>query len=70
MNRQMLTNSIKETIRITDAEESLKEDVKKKCKDNADFADIEARRTFNDKEMTALIIKYLHGFNHCKTREN
>ena len=53
----MLTNSIKERVRMIDAEESLKSYARKKCKCNADFIDVEARRTFNNKEITALMIK-------------
>ena len=63
------TNSVKEAVRIADAESSLEEYIKEKYKHNADFVDIEARRAFNSKEVTASIIKCSHSFNHYGVRE-
>lgn len=63
------TNSVKEAIRIVDAEKSLEDYVKVKYKYHHDFIDLEARRTFNSKEVTPSIIKCAHGFNHYGVRD-
>ena len=60
---------MKEAVRIVDVENSLKEYVKIKYKYNANFVDVEARRTFNSKEVTASVIKCSHSFNHYRVRE-
>ena len=68
INRTLSTNSVKEAIRIVDAENALIE-YKGKCKHNANFIDLEARRAFNSKEVTLPVVKCTHGFNHYCVRD-
>ena len=69
VNGNMSTNSVKETMRNIDAEKSLTDHVKIKCKHQADFIDLEARRAFNNKDVTPSVIKCTHGFNHYGVRD-
>ena len=69
MNGDMSTNSVKETIRNIDAEKSLADYVRSKYKHQADFIDSEARRAFNNKDVTPSVIKCARGFNHCGARD-
>ena len=62
------TNSVKEAIRIVDSKKSLEAYVKNKCKHNANFVDLEVRRDFNSKDVTASIIKCAHRCNHYGVR--
>ena len=70
INGTLLTNLIKEAIRITDPENSLIECIKAKCKHNANFIDLEARRVFNSKDITVVIVKCTHGFNRCRVKHD
>ena len=66
---KIVTNSIKEAIRIADASTSFKEYVKEKHKHNADVIDVKARDVFQNKRVTASMIACSHGFNHYGERD-
>ena len=68
VNSETSTNSVKETVRIIDAKDLLKEHVKGKFKHNVEFLDIEAQRVLNDEEVTASVIKCLCRCNHFGVR--
>ena len=59
----MSANSVKEAVRIVDAEHSLEDYVKLKCKHDAKFFNIELTRAFISKEAIASVIKCVHSFN-------
>ena len=61
---RIITNPMKEVIRIADASESLKAHVKEKCKCNTEIVDVKIRDIFANERVTALMIACLHGFNH------
>ena len=65
---KIVMNSIKEAIRIADAEDSLRKYVKKKYKYSAEFIDIKAINVFSNKGVTASIITCSHGYNHYSMR--
>lgn len=66
---KIVTNSVKEAIRIADADESFREHINKKHKHRADFIDAKTRGIFSNKKATASIIKYSHVYNNCGTRD-
>ena len=66
---KIVTNSVKEAIRIADANESLREHAKQKHEHDADFIDAKARETFSNKKVTASMIKCAHGYNHYRMRD-
>ena len=61
-------DSVKEVIWIVDAEDSLREYVKKKYKHNTEFVDIKARNAFSNKGIIASIITCSHGYNYYSMR--
>ena len=64
----MPENSMKEAVRMLDAERSLEEYAKIKCKQNAKFADAEPRRALNSKDIVVSMIKCMRSFNHSRVR--
>jgi len=66
---KIITNSVKEAIRIEDANESLREYVKEKYKYNAYFIDLKARDTFSNKKVTVSMIICSYGFNYYRVRD-
>ena len=69
INEQILTNSIKETIRYVDSEATFDNYVKEKFKYNTGFVDVGARNLFKSKDITASVIKYAYGYNHYSIRD-
>ena len=68
IKEQIVMNSIKEAIRIADAEDSLNEYIKKKYQHNTDFIDIKVREAFRNKGIIASMIACSHGYNHYGIR--
>ena len=66
---KIVTNSIKEAIRIADASSSFEEHIREKCKHHADIVDVKARDAFQNKRVTSSMITCLRGFDHYGERD-
>ena len=69
INGEISTNSVKEAIRKRDAEISFKEYVKDKFGYKSEFMDIEARNSFQSKDVIPSVIKCAHGFKQYGVRD-
>ena len=68
-NGRIVTTSVKEAIRIEDANKSLWEHIEYKFPHNNQFVNVDSRNTFEHEEVTALVIKCAHRHNHCEIRD-
>ena len=70
INKNIVTNSMKEVIRIADGKTLLLEYVKSKYPTNYNFINVEASNLFRNKRVTASMISYSLWFNHYSIRES
>ena len=69
IKEKIVTNSVKEAMRIVDADKFFREQNKEKYKYYSDFIDMKAKDTFSNKKVIASIIKCSHGYNHYGVRD-
>ena len=65
---RMVTNSVKEAMRIEDAKMSLKSYIEDKFQHNHHVIDFEVRNAFKCKEVTVPVLKCAYGCNHYGIR--